>query len=232
VDALHKEKKRQFESSSRGLAPQRPHAHVLPLPRSRYTQGAVTALSHGGGTYIANYHRPAQSHPTLGHPTQGTGTWRTATPTTTGSTPFTCFGCGQPGHKIAECLIKNGTPPASTQARQTTTPAAPHKNVLGAVCCRLNHMTAEDAQDAPDVVYGMFLVQGVIASVLFNSGATCSYISTKFAREHSVPMTPYKEPIDTSSLLGCIICTKRCQGVSITIEGYPFLADLTLLPGM
>jgi hypothetical protein len=30
ADALHKEKKRRFESSSRGPAPQRPRAHVLP----------------------------------------------------------------------------------------------------------------------------------------------------------------------------------------------------------
>ena len=37
-------------------------------------------------------------------------------------------------------------------------------------------------------------------------------------------------PIDTSSPLGNIRCTKRCQGVNITIEGHPFLADLTLLP--
>jgi hypothetical protein len=91
-------------------------------------------------------------------------------------------------------------------------------------------MTAEHTQDAPDVVYSMFLVQGVIASVLFDFRATCSYISTKFAREHSIPVTPHKEPIDTSSPLGRIICTKRCQGVSVTIEGYHFLADLTLLP--
>jgi hypothetical protein len=91
-------------------------------------------------------------------------------------------------------------------------------------------MTTEDAQDASDVVYDMFLVQGVIALVLFYSGATCSYISTKFSREHSIPVTPRKEPIDNSSPLGHIICTKRCQGVSITIEGYLFLDDLTLLP--
>jgi hypothetical protein len=37
ADALHKEKKRRFESSTRGLAPQRPRARVLPPPRSRYT---------------------------------------------------------------------------------------------------------------------------------------------------------------------------------------------------
>jgi hypothetical protein len=145
ADALHKEKMRRFESSSRGSAPQRPRAHMLPPPRSRYTQGAVTALSHGGGTYTANYHCPAQSHPAPSHPTQGASTWRTATPTSTVSAPFTCFGCGQPGHKITECPIKNGTLPTSTQTRQTATPAAPRKNVAGAVRSRLNHMTAEDA---------------------------------------------------------------------------------------
>jgi hypothetical protein len=114
ADALHREKKRRFESSSCGPSLQRPRAHVLPQPRSRYTQGAVTALSYGGGTYTANYHRPAQSRPAPSRPTQGAGTWWTATPTSTGSMPFTCFGCGQPDHKIAECPIKNGTPPTST----------------------------------------------------------------------------------------------------------------------
>jgi hypothetical protein len=87
--ALHKEKKHRFESSSRGLAPQRPRAHVHPSPRSRYIQGTVTAPSRGGVTYTTNYHRLAR-----GRPAQGAGTWRTATPTSIGSAPFTCFGCG------------------------------------------------------------------------------------------------------------------------------------------
>jgi hypothetical protein len=37
ANALHREKKRRFQSSSCGLTPQRPRVHVLPLPRSRYT---------------------------------------------------------------------------------------------------------------------------------------------------------------------------------------------------
>jgi hypothetical protein len=69
ADALHKEKKHWFESSSHGLAPQRPCAHVLPQLCSRYTQGAVTALSRGDGTYTANYHCLAQSYPALSRPT-------------------------------------------------------------------------------------------------------------------------------------------------------------------
>jgi hypothetical protein len=39
---------------------------------------------------------------------------------------------------------------------------------------RLTHLTAEDAQNAPDMVYGMFLVHGSKALVLFDSSATCS----------------------------------------------------------
>jgi hypothetical protein len=61
-------------------------------------------------------------------------------------------------------------------------------------------MTAEDAQEASDVVYGMFLVQGVIASILFDSGATCSYISTKFGQEHGIPVTPRRDPLTLAHL--------------------------------
>ena len=79
-------------------------------------------------------------------------------------------------------------------------------------------------------MYSMFLVNGNTASVLFDSGATCSYISSKFAREHDLPVTPREKPIITSSPLGDLKCTHMCKGVSLTIEGLTFKADLTLLP--
>ena len=37
---------------------------------------------------------------------------------------------------------------------------------------RVNHVTAELAQDTPDVVHGTFLVNFVPASILFDSGAS------------------------------------------------------------
>ena len=52
-----------------------------------------------------------------------------------------------------------------------------HKNVAGATHGRFTHLTTEDA---PDMVYGMLIVHGAIILVLFDSGATYSYISTKF----------------------------------------------------
>ena len=61
---------------------------------------------------------------------------------------------------------------------------------MGPTYGRLTHLTTEDTKNAPDVVYGMFLVHGSKDTVLFDSGATCSYVSTKFAREHNLPITP------------------------------------------
>jgi hypothetical protein len=95
---------------------------------------------------------------------------------------------------------------------------------------RLTHLTEEEARDAPDVVTGEYLIHGSKALVLFDSGATCSYISSKCAAQKSLPMTPRSHPIITSSPLGDHRCTLACKGVKIIIQGLPFTADLTVLP--
>ena len=45
---------------------------------------------------------------------------------------------------------------------------------------RLNHINAEEALEAPDVVLGTFLVNSVPATVLFDSGATHSFVTREF----------------------------------------------------
>ena len=148
--------------------------------------------SRGSGGYTTKYSCPALDHYTQDHYAQdrntqdrfnrsrsvnerpaqnrsapSTGNWKAPAPTPTGSAPFTCFACGQPGHKAAEC-------PQNSAAQKSQFKGSVTRG-------RLNHLDAEEAQTAPDVVYGMFLVNGNTASVLFDSRATCSYISSKFA---------------------------------------------------
>jgi hypothetical protein len=43
------------------------------------------------------------------------------------------------------------------------------------------------------VVLGMFFVNSIPASVLFDSGASHSFISAQFVAEHSIPMCPMKQ---------------------------------------
>jgi hypothetical protein len=42
---------------------------------------------------------------------------------------------------------------------------------------KVNHVVIEEAQEAPDVVLGTFFINDTSAVVLFNSGASHSFIS-------------------------------------------------------
>jgi hypothetical protein len=54
-------------------------------------------------------------------------------------------------------------------------------------------VSVEAAQENPQVVLGMFLVNSIPASVLFDSGASHSFISAQFVAKHSVPMQHMKQ---------------------------------------
>jgi hypothetical protein len=53
---------------------------------------------------------------------------------------------------------------------------------------RVNHVAAETAQEAQDVVFGMFLVNLAPASVLFDSEVSYSFISAQFVAKHCIPV--------------------------------------------
>jgi hypothetical protein len=46
----------------------------------------------------------------------------------------------------------------------------------------------EEAQEAPDVVIGMFFVNDIFAVVLFDSGVSHSFISDAYVKKHNLPI--------------------------------------------
>jgi hypothetical protein len=58
---------------------------------------------------------------------------------------------------------------------------------------RVNHVSAKTAQENPQVVLGMFFVNSIPTSVLFDSGASHSFISAQSVAKHSIPMCPMKQ---------------------------------------
>jgi hypothetical protein len=64
---------------------------------------------------------------------------------------------------------------------------------------RVNHITVEDAQKAPDVVFGMFLANSNPAIVLFDSGASHSFISSIFVATHKLPIATMNHNMLVSS---------------------------------
>jgi 5-methylthioribose kinase len=46
----------------------------------------------------------------------------------------------------------------------------------------------EEAQEAPDMVIGMFFVNDTSAVVLFDSGASHSFITAAYIEKHNLPI--------------------------------------------
>jgi hypothetical protein len=53
----------------------------------------------------------------------------------------------------------------------------------------VNHVTVEEAQEAPDVVIGTFSINDISAVVLFDSGASYFFISAAYVEKHNLPIT-------------------------------------------
>jgi hypothetical protein len=84
---------------------------------------------------------------------------------------------------------------------------------------RVNHMTSDEAQQAPDIVLGMFLTSPHPATILFDSGASHSFVSSSFVAKHSLPIATMKHTMLVSSPRGEMRTKHICPVVSITIRG-------------
>jgi hypothetical protein len=80
-------------------------------------------------------------------------------------------------------------------------------------------VTTEEAQQAQDVVLSMFLASSHPATVLFNSGASHSFISSSFVARHQLPITIMKQTMLLSSPGGEMQTKHICLAISITIRG-------------
>ena len=93
---------------------------------------------------------------------------------------------------------------------------------------RINHIDAQEAQGAQGVVLGEFLVSSTLATVLFDSGASHSFISSSFVNKHKIPTVLLKTSLLTRTPGGDIKCQLGCLRVKIILSGVEFLADLVV----
>jgi hypothetical protein len=80
-------------------------------------------------------------------------------------------------------------------------------------------VTTEEFQQSQDVVLGMFLANSHTARVLFDFGATHSFISSKFVAKHNLPITIMKYIMIVSSPGGEMKTKHICLAISIAIRG-------------
>jgi hypothetical protein len=87
----------------------------------------------------------------------------------------------------------------------------------------------EQAQNDSGVVLGMFPVNFVPATVLFDSGASHYFITDQFVTKHNLSMSSMKNPLVVSSPGGEMKTGYICTQVKINIMGVDFLANLVVL---
>jgi hypothetical protein len=154
--------------------------------------------------------------------------------TTTPVQPNGYFKCGELGHYANNCPRRNQQTPQrnNNQRADQNTPArgsAQNKTPQNQSKGRVNHVTAESVPEDADVVYGMFLINSIPASVLFDSGASHSFVTKSFVEKHNILNYPLKRNLLIRSPGGELRATHSCPQTKIEIRGLSFLVELIIL---
>jgi hypothetical protein len=94
---------------------------------------------------------------------------------------------------------------------------------------KVNHVAMEEAQEAPGKVIGMFFINNTSAVVLFDSGASHSFISTMYVGRHNLPLAMLMCQLIVSSPVGDMPTQQLCPKVNLKIGGVEFVANLIVL---
>jgi hypothetical protein len=122
---------------------------------------------------------------------------------------------------VCQCPTRSTTPGVGNQVK----PQGQQNFMHG----RVNLMTSDEAQQAPNAVLGMFLASSHPATILFDSRASHSFISSSFVAKYSLPIVTMKHTMLVSSPGGEMRTKHICPAVSITIGGVDFPSNLILL---
>jgi hypothetical protein len=143
-----------------------------------------------------------------------------------------CYNCGEQGHYANRCpnlCTRVNQPaiatPAPTRGANSFPIAAKQNYTRGSV----NHVVVEEAQEAPDVVIGMFLFNDTSVVVLFNSGASHSFISDAYDGKHNLPLALLRCQMIVSSPGGDMPTRQLCPKVNLKIREVDFVANLIVL---
>ncbi|WVZ80919.1 hypothetical protein U9M48_028353, partial [Paspalum notatum var. saurae] len=113
-------------------------------------------------------------------------------------------------------------PPQPQQGRPNQQGKAPWQG-------KVNHVTAESAAEAPNVVLGTFLVNSHPATVLFDTGATHSFITKSYAEQYNIPIRSTSRPMVVSTPGGTLSTSLICPRVSINIRGVDLCTKLIII---
>jgi hypothetical protein len=130
----------------------------------------------------------------------------------------TCFRCGKTGHYVKDCpMDATGSQKALAITYQPKQPAQ----------ARVYSLTPENVATEGnniDVVTGIIPLYGNLACVLFDSGATHSFISSTYVKLCNLSTRPLEQNISVSTHVGSVVTCMKC------VEKCPILLGGRTLP--
>ncbi|XP_021717736.1 uncharacterized protein LOC110685508 [Chenopodium quinoa] len=151
--------------------------------------------------------------------------------------PVTCRYCQKLGHRKYE-RYKKEADVKSGKVKESSAPNKPPQSsgpipkvgtssvVGGALKGRVLVMSSREAETANNVVINVFLISSLPVKVLFDSGASHSFISKRVVGSLGLE-SPESVSLYVSILFGEVrSCSKLFKSVPISISGVEFLSDL------
>jgi predicted aspartyl protease len=86
----------------------------------------------------------------------------------------------------------------------------------------VNQVSAEATADGADIAIDMFYINAIPAALLFDSGATHSFMSTRFATTNEIPLQNMKTPMVVITPKGPVEANFMTQRLTLTIMGREF----------
>src|SRR4051812_27129140 len=207
-------KQQQIENRKRKYGQGKYNSGAQQKPRLTPKPGVHFQHTHGGGS--SHNHNGSKN----GNGNGGSNGQNRTTPSTPAKrdlSQVTCFKCSKTGHYANECPEgQNGNGSSGKK---------PNLFNRGQV----NHVNVEEVEAQPDAVIGKFLVKSFTALVLFDTGASHSYISRGFVEKYNLPTKILKTPMLVNSPGAEYMARQGCFQVPLSIGRHVFPTDLIIL---
>jgi hypothetical protein len=94
---------------------------------------------------------------------------------------------------------------------------------------KVNHLEADISQETLGVALGTFSVEYHSANVLFDTGASHSFVTASWVESHNIPVAPMYPPMRVSSIGGRTQTDRFCSRARVQIGGIEFPTDLIVM---